>query len=320
MILPISASALAEIEPTWAISLLVVQGLESFFSSSTIAIDRLVDAALQVHRVHAGGNELHAFLHDRLRQHGRGGGAVAGDVGSLGSDFLHHLRAHVLELVLQLDFLGDRHAVLGDGRGAERALEHDVAALGAEGDLDRVGQDVDARDDRCVRDSLKLDVFCCHVWILLNALRTNGAIRLDDAHDVFFAHHEQFFAFDLDGLAGVLAEQDAVADLDVEREDLAVVVNLALADGHDFALVGLFGGGVGDHDAGGGLALFFQPLDDDAVVQRTNFHSVSKLNDSRKIEKTKVAAADDASYQHSLLPSAKCMGGGPVVQDTASRF
>ena len=39
----------------------------------------------------------------------------------------HHLRAHVLEFVLELDLLGHRNAVLGDGRGAERALEHDVA-------------------------------------------------------------------------------------------------------------------------------------------------------------------------------------------------
>ena len=163
MILPIVSSALAEIAPTCAISLLVVQGLEIFFSSSTTRVDRLVDAALQVHRVHAGGDVLHAFLHDRLREHGRGGGAVTGDVGGLGRDFLHHLRAHVLELVLELDFLRDRHAVLGDGGRAERALEHDVAALRAEGDLDRVGQDVDAGDDLVAGVLVKLDVFCCHV-------------------------------------------------------------------------------------------------------------------------------------------------------------
>ncbi len=41
----------------------------------------------------------------RLRQHGGGGGAVAGVVVGLGSDFLHHLRAHVLERVSQFDFL-----------------------------------------------------------------------------------------------------------------------------------------------------------------------------------------------------------------------
>ena len=70
---------------------------------------------------------------------------------------------------------------------------------------------------------------------------------------------------------GILAEQDLVADLDVERAHLAVFEDLALADGHDFALVGLLGGGVGNDDAGSGLALFFQPLDDHAVVQGTNF-------------------------------------------------
>ena len=38
MILPIASSALAEIAPTWAISFVVVQGFEIFFSSSVIAM------------------------------------------------------------------------------------------------------------------------------------------------------------------------------------------------------------------------------------------------------------------------------------------
>ena len=45
--------------------------------------DGQVDAALEVHRVHAGGDRLGAFAHDRLGEHGRRGGAVAGDVGGL---------------------------------------------------------------------------------------------------------------------------------------------------------------------------------------------------------------------------------------------
>ena len=118
--------------------------MESFFEALDDGRDGLVDAALEVHRVHAGGDDLQAFAQDRLGQHGGGGGAVAGDVGGLGGDFLHHLRAHVLELVLELDLLGDGHAVLGDGRGAEALVEHHVAALGAERHLDGVGQDVDA--------------------------------------------------------------------------------------------------------------------------------------------------------------------------------
>src|SRR5690606_10595047 len=109
--------------------------------------DGLVDAALEVHRVDAGGHVLHAFDDDGLGQHGGGGGAVTGVVAGLGGDFLDELGAHVLELVLQFDFLGDRHTVLGHGRRAERALEHDVAALGAQGGLDGVGQDVHATHD-----------------------------------------------------------------------------------------------------------------------------------------------------------------------------
>src|ERR1700690_2510777 len=44
---------------------------------------RQVDTALQVHRVHAGGNRLGAFTADPRGQHGRGGGAVAGSIGRL---------------------------------------------------------------------------------------------------------------------------------------------------------------------------------------------------------------------------------------------
>ena len=61
---------------------------------------------------------LRALGVDRLREHGRGRGAVTGDVGGLGGDLLHHLRAHVRELVLELDLLGDGDAVLGDRRRA----------------------------------------------------------------------------------------------------------------------------------------------------------------------------------------------------------
>ena len=129
-------------------------------------LDGEIDAALEVHRVHAGSDRLGAFLDDGLRQHGGGGGAVTGEVGRLRGDFAHHLRAHVLELVLELDFLGDRHTVLGDARGAERLVEHDVAALGAEGHLHRIGEDVDAAQHAVARVGREFDVFRSHVSLL----------------------------------------------------------------------------------------------------------------------------------------------------------
>ncbi len=124
--------------------------------------DRLVDAALQIHRVHAGGNILHAFADNRLGQHGGSSGAVTGDIGGLGSNFLDHLGAHVGELVFQFDFLGDRNAVLGDGRGAVGALNYDIAAFRAKGNLDRVSQDIDALDHAGAGGITEFDFFCSH--------------------------------------------------------------------------------------------------------------------------------------------------------------
>ena len=120
---------------------------------------RQVDTALQIHRVHAGGNRLGAFPDDRSGQHGRGGGAVAGRIRRLGGDFAHHLGAHVLELVLKLDFLGDGDAVLGDAGSAERLVEHDVAALGAERHLDRVVENVDAAQHAIAGIDAEFDFF-----------------------------------------------------------------------------------------------------------------------------------------------------------------
>jgi len=88
--------------------------------------------------------DLAPSLHDGLGEHGRGRGAVAGDVVGLRGHFAHHLGAHVLELVFEFDFLGNRDTVLGDARCAEGLVDHDVAALGAEGDLHRIGENVDA--------------------------------------------------------------------------------------------------------------------------------------------------------------------------------
>src|ERR1700694_2102952 len=123
------------------------------------------------------------------------------------------------------------------------------------------------------RAFVETDFFCWHCCFLLYSKFAGGLCAFDNTHDVFLAHHEQLIAFHLHGLPGVLAEQHPVATLDVDRNQLAVVVFLALAHGYDLALVGLLGGGVGNDDATGGLALLFDALDDHAVMQRTNFHA-----------------------------------------------
>ena len=47
------------------------------------------------------------------------------------------------------------------------------------------------------------------------------------------------------------------------------------ADGQDFTLVGLFGGVIGDDDAGGGLGFLFQAANDHAIVQGAQLHGIS---------------------------------------------
>src|ERR1700712_5865627 len=114
-------------------------------------------------------------------------------------------------------------------------------------------------------------------WARSETLRAR-CLLLDDGEEVFFAHHEQFVAVDLDGLAAVLAEQHAIADLDVQDDELALVAALARADGQDFALVRLLGGGVGDDDARGGLGFFFKALYDKPVGQRKKLHFISFMH------------------------------------------
>ena len=103
-----------------------------------------VHAALEAHRVDAGGHGAQALVDHRLGQHGGGGGAVTGDVVGLGGDLLGQLGTEVLERVVELDLAGDGDTVVGDGGRAPLLVEDDVAALGAERHLDGVGERVDA--------------------------------------------------------------------------------------------------------------------------------------------------------------------------------
>src|SRR5208283_5227180 len=74
-------------------------------------------------------------------------------------------------LVLELDLLGDGDAVLGDARSAERLVEHDVAAFRAEGDLHRVGEDLDAAQHAVARIDGEFDFLGSHFnslqWVLI---------------------------------------------------------------------------------------------------------------------------------------------------------
>src|SRR5690606_16078836 len=125
-------------------------------------LDGLVDAALQGQRAGAGGHVAEALADDRLAEHRGGRGAVTGDLVGLAGDLDQELGADVLDRVLELDVLGDGDAVLGDRRAAELLLEDDVAPLGAERHLDRVGDRVDAALEGATR-LLLVDQILCHL-------------------------------------------------------------------------------------------------------------------------------------------------------------
>src|SRR3984893_14564041 len=108
----------------------------------------------------------------------------------------------------------------------------------------------------------------------LSGLLLGGWDVGENAHDVAFFHDQQVDVVDLDFGARPFAEQHAVADLDVDRDQLAGLVAATGADGGDFALGGLFLGRVGNDDAASGLLFGVDALDHDAVVKWTEFHAV----------------------------------------------
>ena len=146
-------------------------------------LDALLDAALDGDRVGPGADVLEALGDDRLAEDDGGRGAVAGDVVGLGGDFLEELGAHVLERVLELDLLGDRHPVVGDRGRAVLLVEDDVAALRPERDADGVGETVDAvleaPPGHLVEEELLGHGVCCpfRVWPRLRLPRATSSKR-----------------------------------------------------------------------------------------------------------------------------------------------
>ena len=108
------------------------------------SVHSLSHALLHNDGIGAGSQVLQALPDHGLSQQGGGGGAIAGHIVSLGGNLPHQLSAHVLEGIVQLDLLGDGHAVVGDQRRTELLIQHHIAALGAQGDLYGIGQLIDA--------------------------------------------------------------------------------------------------------------------------------------------------------------------------------
>src|SRR5215471_11142262 len=115
------------------------------------------------------------------------------------------------------------------------------------------------------------------VTIASGDLLDGGFLALEHAEDVALLHDDELLAVELDLGARPLPEQDAVAGLDVERVDLAVVAAHAAARRHHLALLGLFLRRVRDDDPAGGLVVLLHPAHQHPVMQRTEAHRTSPL-------------------------------------------
>src|ERR1700688_2192429 len=99
---------------------------------------------------------------------------------------------------------------------------------------------------------------------------TGSLLAVDHGQDLVLAQDDVVLVADLDLAAGILAHQHVVAGLDVHGRPLALVVQLAWADGDDLGLLRLLLGGVGDGDATPHLLLLLDALHHHSVVQGTD--------------------------------------------------
>ena len=74
---------------------------------------------------------------------------------------------------------------------------------------------------------------------------------VDDSHDVGFLHDKELLAIDLHLSTRPFAKQNALADFDVDGNELAGLIAAAWPNGNDLALRGLFLSGIWNNDAAG---------------------------------------------------------------------
>ena len=126
------------------------------------SLDGLLNAALNANRVRARSDKFQTFPVNRFGEQCGRGGAVACVIAGFAGDFADHLRTHVFAGIRQLDFLGDRHAVLGHRWASEFFVDHYVAALGAERGLHCAAQLFHSPEKGLARRFVKDQLFCCH--------------------------------------------------------------------------------------------------------------------------------------------------------------
>src|SRR5205807_7498709 len=265
MIFPMVASPLAEMVPTWAISLGSLVGLVSFFSSATTAstalsMPRLISIGLLPAATSLAPSRKIAWAR-----------TVAVVVPSPAT-------SEVLEAT-SFTICAPMFSNLFSSSISFATVTPSLVMVGEPNDFSMttfrpLGPSVTLTASASVLTPFKI-ASRARTSKRISLAMLSVSLLFDHAEDVFLAHHEVFLPVDLDLGPGILREQHAVAGLDVEGPNLAVFEDLAVPDRDHFALDGLFLGGVGDDDAALGLLFLLHALDDHAILQGSTFHGPS---------------------------------------------
>src|SRR5215467_14399219 len=265
MILPISESAFAEIAPTCAISLLVVVGLESFFSSSTAAV-----TALSMPRFRSiGFMPAATYFMPSVTIDWASTVAVVVPSPAL-SEVLDATSLTICAPMFSNLFSSSISLATVTPSLVTVGAPHDFSITTLRPRGPRVTLTALARVSTPAITRLR-----ARSSKMMSLAAMTCAPLLDHAEDLVLAQDDVLHAVHLDLGAGVLAEQDAVARLDVELDQCAVLGALARADGDDLALQRALLGGVGNDDAAAGLLDLLDAANQDAVLKRTDVHGVA---------------------------------------------
>src|SRR6202041_2670654 len=279
--LPISTSPLAEIVPTWAISSLEVTSFEFFFRSATTASTaRSMPRLRSIGFIPAATAFEPSFTIACARTV-----AVVVPSPAKSDDFDATSRTICAPIFSNLSSSSISLATVTPSlvmRGAPNDLSSTTlrpfgpsVTLTA---LARISTPRSMRSRASTPNLTSLLAMMCSLkcWVIrrLCGLLLGGGQIGENAHDVALLHDQQFLAIELDLGAGPLAEQHAVAHLEVDRDQLAGFVAAAWTNGGDFALRGLFLGTIRNDDAASCLLFGVDTLDHNAVVKRTEFHAV----------------------------------------------
>src|SRR5271166_5209216 len=249
---PISASPLAEMVPTWAISSFELTFLEFFCRSATTA-----STARSTPRLRSIG----FILGD--------GDAVLGDAWRAPRLVKHDIAAFRTQR--DTNCMGEgvnsaQHPVARVDRKSYLFGSHSFVPSLAYGHGRRAYPNGSGRS-RKTREAIN------RLFWASGRLWANLGVG-EHAHDIALLHDQILDAVDLDLGTGPFAEEHSIAGPQVDGNELSRLVAPARAHGDDLALLGLFLGSVRDDDATGGPFLGLDTLEHNTIVEWTEFHRI----------------------------------------------